>query len=93
MKYQKQISSRNFLKITGSGVGVAAALYGCKPKNTVSAEGGVIGEVPTDKMTYRINPNTGDKVSLLGYGCMLRALTQTPNTCLANSTNETSLLP
>jgi predicted aldo/keto reductase-like oxidoreductase len=29
-----------------------------------------IGEVPTDKMTYRTNHNTGDKVSILGYGCM-----------------------
>ncbi|GHS85341.1 aldo/keto reductase [Bacteroidia bacterium] len=26
--------------------------------------------VPTDKMTYRTNPHTGDKVSLLGFGCM-----------------------
>lgn len=27
-------------------------------------------EPPTDKMTYRTNPNSGDKVSLLGFGCM-----------------------
>lgn len=26
--------------------------------------------IPKDKMTYRINPKTGDKVSILGYGCM-----------------------
>jgi uncharacterized protein len=26
--------------------------------------------VPTDKMTYRVDPKTNDKVSLLGYGCM-----------------------
>ena len=61
------------------GAGTAAttaAMYGCKPNNTVSAEGGAIGEVPTDKMTYRINHNTGDKVSLLGYGCMRWPLRQ-----------------
>lgn len=27
-------------------------------------------EIPTDKMTYRTNPKTGEKVSLLGYGMM-----------------------
>ncbi len=26
--------------------------------------------IPTDRMTLRVNPSTGDKVSLLGYGCM-----------------------
>ena len=68
---KKKISRRDFLKAAGAGAVVAtAAMYGCKPKNTVSAEGGQVGEVPTDKMTYRINPHTGDKVSLLGYGCM-----------------------
>jgi anaerobic selenocysteine-containing dehydrogenase len=70
-KNRKEISRRNFLTLAGAGAAAtAAALYGCKPKNTVSAEGGAIGEVPADKMTYRINPNTGDKVSLLGYGCI-----------------------
>ena len=28
------------------------------------------GEPPKGKMTMRVNPNTGDKVSLLGYGMM-----------------------
>lgn len=27
-------------------------------------------DIPTDRMTHRVNPTTGDKVSLLGYGCM-----------------------
>ncbi len=70
-KNRKEISRRNFFKVLGAGSAVTAAtLAGCKPNNTVSAEGGVLGEVPTDKMTYRTNHNTGDKVSLLGYGCM-----------------------
>jgi len=76
-KNKKEISRRNFLKVLGAGSFVtAASLYGCKPKNTVSAEGGSIGEIPTDKMTYRINPKTGEKVSLLGYGCMRFPLRQ-----------------
>ena len=68
---KKKISRKDFLKITGiSAVTATAALLGCKPKNTVSVTGGALGEVPTDKMSYRSNPHTGDVVSLLGYGCM-----------------------
>ncbi|SHG05415.1 aldo/keto reductase [Dysgonomonas macrotermitis] len=70
-KGKKEISRRSFLKVLGAGsVAATAALYGCKSDNKVSAEGGTLGEVPTDKMTYRTTPTTGDKVSLLGYGCM-----------------------
>ncbi len=70
-KNRKEISRRNFFKVLGAGsVATGAVMVGCKPNNTVSAEGGSIGEVPTDKMTYRTNPHTGDVVSLLGYGCM-----------------------
>ncbi|MDU1904152.1 MAG: aldo/keto reductase [Dysgonomonas sp.] len=70
-KNRKDISRRNFLRVLGAGTVVTtAALAGCKPNNTVTAEGGSIGEVPTDKMTYRTNPHTGDVISLLGYGCM-----------------------
>ncbi len=70
-KDKKEINRRDFLKIAGVGsVATAAALYGCKPNNTVSGEGGSPGEVPKDKMTYRTSPYSGDKVSLLGYGCM-----------------------
>lgn len=74
----KQINRRNFLKVLGAGsVVTGAALAGCKRNNnTVSAEGGSVGEVPTDKMTYRINPHTNDRVSLLGYGCMRWPLRQ-----------------
>ena len=74
---KKGISRRSFLKIAGAGaVAATAVTVGCKPKNTVSAEGGALGEVPTDKMTYRTNRRTGDIVSLLGYGCMRWPLRQ-----------------
>lgn len=79
-KENKNISRRDFLKTLGVGAAVTAtALYGCKPKNSVSAEGGVRGEVPVDKMTYRVNTSTGDKVSLLGYGCMRWPLRKNAN--------------
>ncbi len=68
---KKGISRRGFLKTLGAGAVVTTAgLAGCKPRNTVTAQGGELGEVPVDQMTYRVNPHTGDKVSLLGYGCM-----------------------
>ncbi len=70
IKKSEEIDRRDFLLRLGAGAAVtAAALAGCKnPRTTagVSAE----TEVPTDGMTYRTNPSTGDRVSILGYGCM-----------------------
>lgn len=42
------------------------ALAGCTPKNTTAEP---LSDNP-EKMTYRVNPKTGEKVSILGYGCM-----------------------
>ena len=70
MKSQKY-NRRDFLKVAGAGtLATAAALSGCKPSKSAAGEGGVSGDIPTDKMAYRVNPHTGDRVSLLGYGCM-----------------------
>ena len=73
MENKKDISRRNFLKVFGSGlVATSAMLYGCsssKEKSSGSSEEQK-GEIPSDKMTYRITPTTKDKVSILGYGCM-----------------------
>ncbi|HCP57538.1 MAG TPA: aldo/keto reductase, partial [Alistipes obesi] len=49
----------------------AAALTGCDSRrNAATGDHTAQGEIPTDRMTYRINPKTGEQVSLLGYGCM-----------------------
>jgi len=66
----EEIGRRDFLMRLGAGAAVtAAALAGCK--NSRSAVGASAEtEVPTDRMTYRTNPSTGDRVSILGYGCM-----------------------
>lgn len=68
----KQITRREFLKRLGLGGAVAgtAALVGCSAKDAVAGSQAALGPIPKDKMTYRTNPSTGDKVSLLGYGCM-----------------------
>ena len=65
----KDISRRDFLKLLGAGtVATAATMAGCQnggdlnPKGTLQPQKG--------QMTYRTNHNTGDKVSLLGFGMM-----------------------
>ena len=74
MKKGKDISRRNFLKKLGAGattVTVAAAASACgSKKGNLSASASTKREIPTDKMTYRVNHNNNDRVSLLGYGCM-----------------------
>ena len=71
------LSRRNFLKLMGAGtVAAGATLAGCRAPADDSANAGTLGEAPTDKMTYRLNHNTNDKVSLLGYGCMRWPLRQ-----------------
>ncbi|MBR6715350.1 MAG: aldo/keto reductase [Prevotella sp.] len=78
---KKDISRRQFLKIFGGGAVTAAAIVtGCKSKAEQKAidEYAKQVEPPVGKMTYRINPTTGDKVSLLGYG-MMRLPSKTEN--------------
>ncbi len=63
---------RDFIKILGAGAATAAlASCGLKKKDgDIDSLGHHTGDIPTDKMTYRDNPTTGDRVSLLGYGMM-----------------------
>ena len=70
---KNHISRRSFLKLFGGGAAVtAAALTGCKNKKSeeVSSEYKNQVEPPVGQMTYRENPKTKEKVSLLGYGMM-----------------------
>lgn len=70
MKDDKMISRREFLKRFGLGAALTtAALTGCAPKNKQN-EPKAAAEPDASKMTYRTTPTTGDRVSLLGYGCM-----------------------
>lgn len=68
---KKNINRRDFIKIVGiSTATVSGLFYGCGTKGEKSAsKSGSETAVPEGEMTYRTS-NTGDKVSLLGYGCM-----------------------
>ena len=68
---KKNINRRDFIKIVGiSTATVSGLFYGCgKGKSEEGAASGPAAPVPVDKMTYRTSER-GDKVSLLGYGCM-----------------------
>ena len=79
----KNISRRSFLKMFGAGtVGTAAVLAGCKGGNKAESQAAEEYknqvEPPVGQMTYRENPKTKEKVSLLGYG-MMRLPTKVDN--------------
>ncbi|WP_303029345.1 aldo/keto reductase [uncultured Duncaniella sp.] len=66
------LTRRGFLKRLGLGAtATGLAMAGCDRASRPATETySPDGEIPTDRMTTRVNPTTGDKVSLLGYGCM-----------------------
>ncbi|MCQ2133964.1 MAG: aldo/keto reductase [Bacteroidales bacterium] len=67
---EKNISRRDFLKVTGAGAVAAATAVACsndKTKTSPTIVGAKSGE---GKMEMRKNEHNGDNVSLLGYGCM-----------------------
>ena len=80
---KNNISRRGFLKVMGAGATVAAgtAFESCGPKKNAAYDpaGNYSTPVPTGQMTYRTNHNTGDKISLLGYGCMRWPMIPNPN--------------
>ena len=67
-KNDNNISRRDFLKkLGGSSLAVATVATACGVKGSKAAPTNT--QEPTGGMTYRQGPH-GDKVSILGYGCM-----------------------
>lgn len=66
---KKDINRRDFLKLFGGAVASGSLLAVCARKGGDNATSDV-ASTATGTMTYRVNPNTGDSVSILGYGMM-----------------------
>ena len=68
MKSENIISRRSFFKTMGAAGLAAAGISAC---GKGSGDGHSSPEtVPQGQMTYRTNPTTGDRVSILGFGMM-----------------------
>lgn len=59
---------RNFLKTAGFAA-LATSVTACSLKEDENKSAGTSAK-KVGEMTYRVNPSTNDKVSILGYGCM-----------------------
>lgn len=69
-EHKNNMNRRDFLKIVGISAATSASLfYGCNGKNGNTSDAAAQTLVPDDKMTFRTSKR-GDRVSLLGYGCM-----------------------
>lgn len=67
------ISRRDFFrKASLAALATAPLLTACTGKKDGETADEQLPQtpIPTDKMTHRVNPKTGEEVSLLGYGCM-----------------------
>ena len=73
----KNITRRDFLKTAGAGTIAIGAAVACGPKGAQTT--GLAEELGPEEMPLRTNPNTGDKCSLLGYGCMRWQMTKDEN--------------
>lgn len=70
-KKRREINRRDFFKVLGGSAAATAALSACNftgSKNDAQLFNKT--DVPVGEMSFRVNPHSGDKVSLLGYGCM-----------------------
>ena len=67
---KKNISRRDFIKVAGAGALAVGAAAACGPQKKSTAVTASAHQTGDGEMEYRINPKNGDKVSLLGYGCM-----------------------
>lgn len=82
----KAMERRDFIKMTGAAAAAAAATGiagGCasKVKNRGNDKAGSAGDngMAGGGMTYRTDPKFGEKVSVLGYGCMRWQMTKDEN--------------
>ncbi|MDR0941793.1 MAG: aldo/keto reductase, partial [Bacteroidales bacterium] len=69
MTQKTNINRRDFLKVLGGSALVVSGLSACSGRENKQAISKLSGRI-SGSMTYRTNTKNGDKLSLLGYGCM-----------------------
>ena len=67
---ERLFSRRQFLKTLGLSSLTVAGLSACNGGSGEQSASYSESDIPTDQMTYRLNPKTGDKISILGFGMM-----------------------
>ena len=67
---KKNMDRREFLKTAGCATLLAGSIGTIASCAGGSNNNGATQAVPEGEMTYRTHPENGDKVSILGYGCM-----------------------
>ena len=85
------MNRRDFIKHSTAAVaGTSVLITACQNKGErLKMKGERTFDSDPAQMTYRINPNTGDKVSLLGFG-MMRLPTTATGTARENGDAPTS---
>ena len=73
-KEHKDMNRRQFLQRLGMGAGSALAMMAMEPLNAFAGKSAKPGQLRYDadenKMTYRVQHGSGEKISLLGFGMM-----------------------
>lgn len=69
-KSTQSFSRRTLLKAAGAGAAGAALAYGADKFGAVPGQRPKRPEIPKGRLTCRTNPRNGDRISLLGFGCM-----------------------
>ena len=84
-KNKTDISRRRFLRNLGLFTG-AAAVSGMATMCKKAVDNAAVDSEGEGGMTMRVNHNTGDTVSILGYGCM-----RLPTVGMSNGTEDDTL--
>ncbi len=78
---KNDINRREFLKTAGTAALVMGGVTACgtKSESKFGATNGTAADLTPGDMTYRTHNGNGDKVSILGYGCMRWPMIQDEN--------------
>lgn len=92
MESKNNISRRDFFKKLGlTAVATSVVASACSDSKGKVGNEDSFDKVSKDKMTYRKNTSTGDKVSLLGYGMMRLPVINAENDKMGGSARESEV--